>query len=112
MMVNKYNVLHVQYHIFFFVTVVEVGDDISECLDEKTLIIANHQSTADVPLMMACFNTRKSILPNIMWIMDRLFKFTNFGIVSVIHQDFFIMSVCKKHFNVSNIVLILFFLIS
>lgn len=25
--------------------------------------------------------------------MDRLFKFTNFGIVSVIHQDFFIMSV-------------------
>lgn len=28
-----------------------------------------------------------------MWIMDRLFKFTNFGIVSVIHQDFFIMSV-------------------
>lgn len=76
--------------------VVEVGDDITECLDEKTLVIANHQSTADVPLMMASFNTRKTILPNIMWIMDRLFKFTNFGIVSVIHQDFFIMSVCTN----------------
>nr|XP_022899962.1 acyl-CoA:lysophosphatidylglycerol acyltransferase 1-like isoform X1 [Onthophagus taurus] len=72
--------------------VVEVGDDISHCIDDRTLVIANHQSTADVPFLMACFNTRKNVLPNLMWIMDRLFKFTNFGIVSVIHQDFFIMS--------------------
>lgn len=70
-----------------------MGDDITECLDEKTLVIANHQSTADVPLLMAVFNTKKAVLPNIMWIMDRLFKYTNFGIVSVIHQDFFIMAV-------------------
>lgn len=70
-----------------------MGDDISECLEEKTLIIANHQSTADVPLLMAVFNTKKQILPNIMWIMDRLFKYTNFGIVSVLHQDFFIVAV-------------------
>lgn len=80
----------------FLSAVVEVGDDISECIDEKTLVIANHQSTADVPFLMACFNTRRNILPNLMWIMDRLFKYTNFGIVSVIHQDFFIMSV--SHF--------------
>lgn len=71
----------------------EVGDDITECLDDRTLIIANHQSTGDVPLLMACFNAKKQILPNIMWIMDSLFKYTNFGIVSVLHQDFFIMSV-------------------
>ncbi|KAI4463166.1 1-acylglycerol-3-phosphate acyltransferase-related [Holotrichia oblita] len=51
--------------------VVEVGDDITDCIDEKTLVIANHQSTADVPFLMACFNTRKNILPNLMWIMDR-----------------------------------------
>lgn len=70
--------------------VLEMGDDISSCLDEKTLIIANHQSTADVPLLMAAFNTRKQVLPNIMWIMDKHFKYTNFGVVSVIHQDFFI----------------------
>ncbi|CAH1964533.1 unnamed protein product [Acanthoscelides obtectus] len=72
--------------------IVEVGDDISECLEEKTLIIANHQSTADVPLLFACFNPKKHVLPNIMWIMDSLFKYTNFGVVSVLHKDFFIMS--------------------
>ncbi|CAH0560815.1 unnamed protein product [Brassicogethes aeneus] len=72
--------------------VVEAGDNISDCLDERTLIIANHQSTADVPLLMATFNAKKQVLPNIMWIMDSLFKYTNFGVVSVLHQDFFIMS--------------------
>lgn len=59
------------------------------------MVIANHQSTADVPLMMASFNTKPNILPNIMWIMERLFKYTNFGIVSLIHQDFFISSVSQ-----------------
>lgn len=76
--------------------VVEVGDDISDCLDDRTLVLANHQSTADVPLLMACFNTRKNVLPNLMWIMDSLFKYTNFGIVSVLHQDFFIKSGKQK----------------
>lgn len=72
--------------------IVEMGDDITPCLDQETLVIANHQSTGDVPLLMACFNTKKQVLPNIMWIMDSLFKYTNFGIVSVLHEDFFIMS--------------------
>ncbi|XP_063238581.1 acyl-CoA:lysophosphatidylglycerol acyltransferase 1-like [Bacillus rossius redtenbacheri] len=76
--------------------VVEVGDDIRSCLEQRTLVIANHQSTADVPLLMATFNTKRSVLPNIMWIMDRLFKYTNFGIVSVLHRDFFIVSGKEK----------------
>lgn len=71
---------------------VESGDDISKCLNQRTLIIANHQSTADVPMLFSCYNTRKQILPNIMWIMDSLFKYTNFGVVSYLHQDFFIKS--------------------
>ncbi|XP_058826100.1 acyl-CoA:lysophosphatidylglycerol acyltransferase 1-like [Topomyia yanbarensis] len=71
---------------------VEVGDDITPALDERTLVIANHQSTSDVPMLMAAFNAKKNVLPNIMWIMDRLFKYTNFGAVSLIHQDFFISS--------------------
>lgn len=71
---------------------VEMGDDITPALDERTLVIANHQSTSDVPLLMATFNVKKGVLPNIMWIMDRLFKYTNFGAVSLIHQDFFIAS--------------------
>lgn len=52
--------------------------------------------------MMAALNAKKNVLPNVMWIMDRLFKYTNFGIVSKIHQDFFITSVSypavKGHF--------------
>lgn len=70
-----------------------MGDDIRLCLDSRTLVLVNHQSTADVPMLMACFNAKKGVLPNIMWIMDRVFKFTNFGIVSIIHEDFFILSV-------------------
>ncbi|CAG9858624.1 unnamed protein product [Phyllotreta striolata] len=70
--------------------IVEVGDDITPCLEDRTLVIANHQSTADVPLLFSCFNPKKQILPNIMWIMDSVFKYTNFGIVSCLHRDFFI----------------------
>lgn len=76
--------------------IVELGDDIRTCLHERTLVIANHQSTADVPLLMATFNTKQHVLPNLMWIMDRVFKYTNFGIVSIIHQDFFIVSGREK----------------
>lgn len=74
-------------------SVVEVGDDITPCLDQRTLVLVNHQSTADVPLLMTTFNTKQEVLPNIMWIMDKVFMYTNFGIVSVIHKDFFIGSV-------------------
>lgn len=81
---------------FSIILVVEDGDDITPCLNERTLVIANHQSTADVPLLMATFNAKPNILPNLMWIMDRLFKYTNFGIVSVLHEDFFIVSVSRN----------------
>lgn len=76
--------------------ILEAGDDISECLDKRTLIIANHQSTGDVPMLFSCYNVRKGVLPNVMWIMDSLFKYTNFGAVSYLHQDFFIKS-GKQH---------------
>lgn len=79
---------------FHFILVVELGDDITPCLDQRTLLLVNHQSTADVPLLMATLNTKGEVLPNIMWIMDKVFMYTNFGIVSLIHQDFFIGSVC------------------
>ncbi|XP_055540456.1 acyl-CoA:lysophosphatidylglycerol acyltransferase 1-like [Wyeomyia smithii] len=71
---------------------VELGDDIAPALDQRTLVIANHQSTSDVPLLMAAFNAKRNVVPNIMWIMDRLFKYTNFGAVSLMHRDFFIAS--------------------
>lgn len=79
--------------VYVLCLVVEVGDDITPALDQRTLILVNHQSTADVPMLMTTFNTKQEVIPNIMWIMDKVFMYTNFGIVSKIHQDFFIGSV-------------------
>ncbi|KAL0829421.1 hypothetical protein ABMA28_004194 [Loxostege sticticalis] len=72
--------------------VIESGDEPAACEGRRTLVLANHQSTADVPMLMAAWNPRPGVLPNLMWIMDRVFKFTNFGIVSVLHEDFFIQA--------------------
>lgn len=80
-----------------------MGDDIRLCLNDRTLVLVNHQSTADVPMLMTNFNSKAGVLPNIMWIMDRIFKFTNFGIVSIIHQDFFILSVSVNFFILLNL---------
>lgn len=80
-----------------------MGDDIRLCLNDRTLVLVNHQSTADVPMLMTNFNSKAGVLPNIMWIMDRIFKFTNFGIVSIIHQDFFILSVIVAFVIIVNV---------
>lgn len=76
--------------------IVEEGDDISRCLDKRTLVLVNHQSTADVPILMAALNAKEGVLRHIMWIMDRMFKYTNFGVVSMYHKDFFIASVSGR----------------
>ncbi|XP_057332263.1 acyl-CoA:lysophosphatidylglycerol acyltransferase 1-like [Microplitis mediator] len=76
--------------------IVEYGDDLQPIINDRTLVIANHQSTGDVPMLMATFNAKPNVLPNLMWIMDRIFKFTNFGIVSLLHRDFFISSGRKR----------------
>ena len=72
---------------------IEQGDDINRIISERTLVIANHQSTGDVPILMTTFNAMPHVLPNLMWIMDKVFKYTNFGIVSLLHKDFFIVPV-------------------
>lgn len=56
--------------------------------DTKVLLIANHQSTGDVPLMFQAFSTSNHYI--LLWIMDHQFKYTNFGIVSATHGDYFI----------------------
>lgn len=76
--------------------IIEQGDDIEKIINERTLVIVNHQSTGDVPMLMTTFNAKPNVLPNLMWIMDRIFKFTNFGIVSILHRDFFIVSGRKR----------------
>lgn len=68
----------------------EFGDDLYQLNEEKSrlLIIANHQSTADVPLMMQSFTSRSRLV--LLWIMDVAFKYTNFGVVSATHGDYFL----------------------
>ncbi|XP_054164544.1 acyl-CoA:lysophosphatidylglycerol acyltransferase 1-like [Oppia nitens] len=68
----------------------EFGDDLYRLKEEKSrlLVIANHQSTADVPLIMQSFTSRSQRI--LLWIMDVAFKWTNFGVVSITHGDYFL----------------------
>ncbi|CAL4152711.1 unnamed protein product [Meganyctiphanes norvegica] len=72
------------YHI------VELGDDISGLLGEPCLLMVNHQSMADVPLLVSAFNSRHNLSNNLSWIIYAGFKHTNFGIICSGHKDFFI----------------------
>eukprot|EP00092_Neocalanus_flemingeri_P010647 GFUD01011469.1.p1 GENE.GFUD01011469.1~~GFUD01011469.1.p1 ORF type:complete len:353 (+),score=122.85 GFUD01011469.1:77-1135(+) len=70
----------------------ESGASLDHLQHHRLLILPNHQSTADVPLLMTIFTARIGFCNKVMWIMDRVFKFTNFGAISWMHDDFFIRS--------------------
>uniref|UniRef100_A0A6A7G6H3 Acyl-CoA:lysophosphatidylglycerol acyltransferase 1 n=1 Tax=Hirondellea gigas TaxID=1518452 RepID=A0A6A7G6H3_9CRUS len=70
--------------------VIELGDDVWQLANERVVVMYNHQSTSDVPLIMAAFNCQPFFSSSVMWIMDSIFKLTNFGVVSITHGDFFI----------------------
>lgn len=74
-------------------TVQECGEDVTEIEDEETVVLVNHQSTADVPAMMYALQFHGTVLDKLLWIMDILFKNSNFGFVSQVHGDFFIRQV-------------------
>uniref|UniRef100_UPI00358FD8C8 acyl-CoA:lysophosphatidylglycerol acyltransferase 1 n=1 Tax=Myxine glutinosa TaxID=7769 RepID=UPI00358FD8C8 len=71
-------------------TVMEWGADVSSLADDEALVMANHQSTGDVCTLMMCLQDKGNVVRNVMWLMDYVFKYTNFGIVSIMHGDFFI----------------------
>lgn len=73
-------------------SVVESGDRLDKVASERFLFMPNHQSTADVPLCMTIFAARPNFADRVMWIMDRVFKYSNFGCVSWMHDDFFILA--------------------
>jgi hypothetical protein len=54
----------------------------------RILLMANHQCTSDVPLMFQAFMAKAKYV--LLWVMDYQFKYTNFGVVSVTHGDYFI----------------------
>lgn len=76
--------------------VVESGDRLDKAAKDNILFMPNHQSTADVPLCMTLFTARSNFADRVMWIMDRVFKYSNFGCVSWMHDDFFILA-GKEH---------------
>ncbi len=80
-------------HDLYDIPVAEAGEDVSECFDSECLILVNHISTADVPVLMYSTLNKGHVTKRMHWIMDNLFKYTNFGIVSQFHGDFFILQV-------------------
>ncbi|TRY71726.1 hypothetical protein TCAL_00288, partial [Tigriopus californicus] len=72
--------------------VLESGDRLDDLGDQAFVFMPNHQSTADVPLCMTLFAARPKFCQHVMWIMDKVFKFTNFGWVAWMHCDFFILA--------------------
>lgn len=67
------------------------GDDVSSLVNDKSVVISNHQSTSDVPLLMYTLHGIKPSLRHVMWIMDWILQFTNFGWVAKCHGDCFIL---------------------
>ena len=62
-------------------------------VDDPSIVIANHQSTADVPTMMYALQAKKNAIKDIMWIQDMILRYLDFGWVSLAHGDFFIEQV-------------------
>ncbi|KAM7054270.1 acyl-CoA:lysophosphatidylglycerol acyltransferase 1 isoform 2-T2 [Molossus nigricans] len=69
---------------------VEWGDDIKTITNDEAVMLVNHQATGDVCTLMMCLQDKELVVAQMMWLMDHIFKYTNFGIVSLIHGDFFI----------------------
>ncbi|KAK2149177.1 hypothetical protein LSH36_463g02003 [Paralvinella palmiformis] len=70
--------------------IAEVGEDVTECCNDKCLVLVNHQSTGDVFVLMNSLQNKGTTSARVCWIMDYIFKYTNFGMVSQCHGDFFI----------------------
>lgn len=71
-------------------TVMEWGEDIKAISTDEAVMLVNHQATGDVCTLMMCLQDKGLAVAQMMWLMDHIFKYTNFGIVSLIHGDFFI----------------------
>ncbi|KAK2086497.1 Acyl-CoA:lysophosphatidylglycerol acyltransferase 1 [Saguinus oedipus] len=74
----------------------EWGEDIKAVSKDEAVMLVNHQATGDVCTLMMCLQDKglsrgqKKVVAQMMWLMDHIFKYTNFGIVSLVHGDFFI----------------------
>lgn len=72
------------------VKITEYGDDPTAYVNERCLVLINHQSTADVPVMMAAMCKKFSGGAHLMWIQDIFLKWNHLGLCGQLHGDFFI----------------------
>ncbi|CAG5111546.1 Oidioi.mRNA.OKI2018_I69.chr2.g5844.t1.cds [Oikopleura dioica] len=90
------------YHITFFFCsswgfengwkMIVSGDyeKLEELVNEKCILVANHQNTCDISALMWPLVTLKGLQGAVTWIMDAIFKLSSFGWVCLGHDDFFI----------------------
>ena len=80
-----------------YAAVVEVGDDITGCINDESIVMINHQSTADVPVLMSLVShaNKGTLAHHVDYIMDVMFRFFPFGWVGLMHGDFFIRQVLE-----------------
>ena len=76
----------------------QLGDDISRIYDKETLVLVNHLSTGDTPVLMYTCQRNDKVANNMCWIMYVSFKWLPFGWVSQVHGDYFISSVNSLDF--------------
>lgn len=73
----------------------------SDCIDSECLLLVNHQSTGDVPVIMQALTdaNKRHLSRHVCWIIDDMFRYTHFGLPCHIHGDFFILQVRFAHNN-------------
>ena len=75
--------------------IVETGDSL-KCIIQKgqnILFMPNHQSVADVLICISVLLDHPGYVRKIMWIIGKNQRFTNFGLMSWLHDDFFLDTV-------------------
>eukprot|EP00105_Crassostrea_gigas_P023977 XP_011444060.1 PREDICTED: acyl-CoA:lysophosphatidylglycerol acyltransferase 1-like isoform X1 [Crassostrea gigas] len=72
------------------VTLKESGDSLKDIYNDEVLLLCNHQSTADIGVMMQSMYSKGPTAGHLIWIMDHVFRLTHFGWMSCFHGDFFL----------------------
>lgn len=72
------------------VTLKESGDSLKDISNDETILLCNHQSTADIGVVMQAMYSKGLTAGRMIWIMDHVFRLTHFGWMSCFHGDFFL----------------------
>ena len=91
--------------------IIESGDNLKYCIQENQniLFMPNHQSVADVLICIAVLLMYPGYARKIMWVIGKNERFTNYGLMSWLHDDCFLdtsktnriksLEDLKKHFK-------------